>query len=256
MKFVIMSLALVATVCAHPHHREGQVDEFRVLKAEIEEKLMAMTEEDISGYLDKFTGFLEKFKSMTPEEQQAKRAQIQEMIPAPIREKLDGLTDEQKLKIRSKIEKFAAMTKEEQLGLVTTFIAAHKDKMQMRNRFHSRTPEERQQWHAIHFKLDDGAVAYADVAQGAVPIRQLPFPMRPVTADLTDEQKQQLRHEFEAMSSDQDGQMVFMSAVVPQPASVNEEKFQPIRRPADDIMISGNWVHDGPTRRRDPRLPL
>lgn len=263
MKFLIIaSLALVAMVGAAPSK-----EDWMVKKNEIREKLSAMTEEERQeeiqkmqiDRLAKFDKFHAKYESMTPEEREQLGNRIKAKLPAPVLEKISKLTDEQKQKIREKVEAFSGMNQEERLAVLEKIQRAKKSRgsapkfnqipeegrQRMKERFESLSPEERQKLHDVHRqKFADGAVAYGAARQEmSAEDKQK---IRDSFAKLTPEQRDEIRKQWHA------GQR-FPMAPRPAAASAVEENFQPIRSRDDDIMLRKvDRVRDMQANRRKP----
>jgi len=134
MKILIIVFVAVACAAAHPPSMDPSMEPFLAKRIEFQQKLSAMTPEERHNeihriQLEHLTHFDEaygKIHAATPEEQRLMIETIKAKLPAPILAKLAALTAEEKLKIRNKIEEFAAMTTEERLVVLAKMHSARR----------------------------------------------------------------------------------------------------------------------------------
>lgn len=198
---------------------------------DVMQKIDSMTDEErFNAFDSKFNDIYSQFEAAAPGEHTALANSLKVKLPAPIRAKLDQLTEEQKLKLRAKIEKYHEMTPEERQAVVSKIHAMHVAKMS----------EKRD--HVLHQRFPDGAMAY-----NVVEVLR-PAPGRPQFGDMTPEEIDQLRQQHNGRPRFPAGEPR------PSPAAVGYiDNVENIREPADDIMMNDQWVRDLAVNKRKPR---
>lgn len=276
MKSLIIAAALVAFVCAH--ERSGNVrDHSDLTEAEIAEKRAnwnALTDEERQEKVEKSRArasqkneipaevrqrIHEKFESLSPE----KRQELKEKIVKG-RENFAKKSDEEKKEFHEKFQaihaRMSALPEAERQEEIQKLRKEHgppafvKDipieiRQQMRAKFESLSPEERQNLiNRVHRqRFPDAAFNQAEA---------LPVAVNHQMSQLSEEDKQKIRQKFESLTLEQRNEIRNRIESRPRPERNQSQDgrpqgdFQRIRSVDDDRMMRGDWNRDMSANRR------